>query len=332
MDDIRQGLEAASRSILALRDRPLAQGARRDLEMLRGRAADLARAIGEVLDETRTPEPAGWPAETPYCALPATTSGDADISGSRILLCRSEGFGQGALCQMLRHLGVVVTLATDAADALKRLASQHFDAMILQLPDWPEAVDALLGEIRRMDGPQAAVPVVAVATGRVVPDPEMLRILGIGAVLETPIMDVGVLSRTLARVLGRENGTASDASCAQRLEHLLHVSGDGPRTEILVQLESDFAVTHGTLHEAVEAGASDEIRKAAHVLVALAGTAGALALEDAARDIGRLARDAGAMPEVRALAGRILQDIDALRERIRKCVERHGQAGSGGCQ
>ncbi|WP_089235437.1 response regulator [Tropicimonas sediminicola] len=309
----------------------MAPGARRELEVLRGQATELARTIGRVLDARGAPDPAPvrWSAEPPFRTVPATSCTEADVSGIRVLLCRPEGSGQAALGQMLRHLGAIVTPAVDVADAMNRLATQTFDVMILQLPDRPGAVDGMLGEIRKMDGPQAAIPVVAVATGRGVPDAEMLGVLGVGAVLETPIMDVGVLGRTLACALGREKGPDPDPSCALRLEHLLHLAGDGPRTEILVQLESDLAATHEALQEAVKSGDFEPIRKAAHVLVALAGTAGAVGLEEAARDIGQLAREGDAMPEIRGLACRMRQDIDGLRASIRKLVARHDGAGAG---
>lgn len=97
------------------------------------------------------------------------------------------------------------------------------------------------------------------------------------------------------------------------LRHILALAGpeDGPK--IVRHLTSDLATTGQALLAAVAAGEAEAMRRAAHVLVALCGTAGAMGLHRLADQLRHLLPAEAAGP-AELLGQGIAALIDGLRD------------------
>lgn len=325
LHELRETLGAVWTAIHSLGKRRLNPDERRELDLIRIKSEGLARLSAErlrVADRAAEPVKAGG-----MGFRPGQDEVRADVSGVRVLLCKPEQSNHAAIGQMLRHLGAKVTISEGLADALDLCAAQTFDAVILLLPEAPEAATEFIRRFREVAGSRGEMPVLAVASVRARADLRRLEALGADEVVEAPIADVWRLGQALARAIGLPTGAGSesdlpasagpraaraDAGMLASLEGLLVIAGDSPRPDILMQLERDLAGTSEQLHEAVQAWDPERIRRAAHVLVSLAGTSGAGTLEAIAREIGRLSREGEPGPRVQGLAEEAAREISAV--------------------
>lgn len=105
---------------------------------------------------------------------------------------------------------------------------------------------------------------------------------------------------------------------ASRLDRLLTLAGPRDAAELLSRIESDLSDTATRIENALPGADRDALRAASHVLVAVAGSVGALGLEVAARrfNTAALAEGAAPSPELAETAAAVLRGIAALKCRL----------------
>ena len=97
----------------------------------------------------------------------------------------------------------------------------------------------------------------------------------------------------------------------EELAHLLEIAGPELANQLIRQFQIDLADVQTRLTAGFPAQDWPVLRSASHVLIALAGTAGAPALEQAAHDLNLAAKDRN-LAAIAALSPQVLQGLDAL--------------------
>ena len=252
------------------------------------------------------------PAATAPAAAPAPLPA---WSGTRVLVAEDQPLNQRVIGDMLRLLGVAVTLAGDGAEALGRLAAGPFDAVLMdiQMP----VMDGLTAtrHIRRNPA-WAMLPVIALTAGVTESERERISAGGFSDLLPKPVT-LEALRATLHRWLpaaATENTQSRPADASMTPEAL--PTRPGFDLSRLRQIATDTGHLRSLLHQFADAirGDADAIAAAleaadagaaaavAHRLKGVAGTVGANALQDAAARLeAALGTDTAQLAE--ALAG-----------------------------
>jgi len=232
---------------------------------------------------------------------------DADLLPSlHVLVAEDNAVNQRVARGLLEKRGHRVTVVPDGRRAVEAVAAGGVDVVLMDL-HMPE-MDGIAATraIRGLDGPAAAVPIVAATAGAM--EHEVRRCLeaGMDAAVAKPI-DPRALFRTLARVLGpidAEPEAVDDDDPTALLE-----AGDGP-------FES---AVYDALAEQLGADTADEL------VAAFEEAAGeALAAIAAARDAGDAAGMADAAHGLKSAAGSI-----GLRTAWRRARTVEDAAGAG---
>ncbi len=137
------------------------------------------------------------------------TSGEVpapDFSGKRLLLAEDNDINMEIAKMILEQLGFEVETARNGKEAVDAVASSgpgHFDCVMMdiQMPvmDGYEAAR----KIRSLgDGTLASVPIVAMTANAFAEDVQAAKDAGMQAHVAKPV-DIGILTRTLAEVLGK---------------------------------------------------------------------------------------------------------------------------------
>jgi signal transduction histidine kinase/CheY-like chemotaxis protein len=118
--------------------------------------------------------------------------------GLKILFADDNRIGRKVVTTMLEKLGCVVTPVSDGASAIAAAQTDSFDAILM---DWQmPGMDGLQATraIRSLDGPAAAIPIIALTANALPGDRETCLAAGMDDYLTKPI-GMDLLSITLAR-------------------------------------------------------------------------------------------------------------------------------------
>lgn len=113
-----------------------------------------------------------------------------------------------------------------------------------------------------------------------------------------------------------------------RLDRLLALAGPADAAELLERLATDLARVDGALTAAVAAEDRAAVRSETHVLISVAGAAGALGLAEDARRLNMAAHDDNS-PLPPALMQDITRDLHALQGLIAARAARRTSSGGG---
>lgn len=206
-------------------------------------------------------------------------------AGARVLLAEDHPINREIMQELLREPGLVVESAVDGAQAIDAVRCGRFDVVLMdvQMPgiDGLEATRAL-----RRDG--IRLPIVAMTAAGGERDLQACREAGMDEVLVKPVLPV-ILYRMLLRVL------PAPSPADPLLDRLAAIDGFDPEVALanvggqpsaLARVLERFADSyrHGVAElAATAAGPAQRMkrRRSAHALRGVAGTLGAISLQDA---------------------------------------------------
>ncbi len=277
------------------------------------RADELAAALRAVLLPAPAPAPAPTAAPAPAAAVPA---------GLRVLVVDDNSVNQKVAARMLSKLGCHVDVAADGAEALDLVQRVPFavvfmDCMMPEM-DGYEATAA----IRRLAGPVARTPIVAMTANAMQGDREKCLASGMDDYLAKPVQP-----EQLAAMLARWGapaapppapvpvpapGPAVDDAALEALRALQEPDGPDVVQEMIELFLGDLAARHEAITAALAAGQADRLRAEAHGLKSSAAYIGAPRLAEAAKALEQAAR-AGDLPAAQGAAARLAPEAEAAR-------------------
>jgi CheY-like chemotaxis protein len=247
------------------------------------------------------------------------------LAGAHVLLVEDNVINQEVAVDLLSRAGMIVSVAGNGEEALRKLAVERFDAVLMdcQMPvmDGYAATRALRQQPSLKD-----LPVIAMTANAMVGDREAVIEAGMNDHVAKPIK-VDEMFATLARwikpgvpvVVGGDSGAdvlralnGVDTHCG-----LANLGGNGVLYRRALSLfrrqEADFAQRFSA---ARLAGDLDAATRAAHDLKGLAGTLGMHAVQEAAAALERGCLEGAGDAEVQAMVGEVSSHlgevVDAL--------------------
>jgi len=214
------------------------------------------------------------------------------LAGRRLVVVDDTISTLRFLSSLLASEGAIVAMARSGAEALDLLATERCDLLIVDatMPGLPGA--QVIRALRARPGAQSAVPALAMTADRSVQRHDELIAAGASRVVTKPLPDPGEILRIVDRLLKVQSAPAILAPGRTEdvplfdpgpLTRVYLLAGPKVGREILDRLMLDLIETLARL-DRVGAGiksgmgtAADlaELRTTTHVLIALAGTAGA---------------------------------------------------------
>ncbi|HSI60419.1 MAG TPA: response regulator [Ideonella sp.] len=307
-------------------------------EEVRQRLAERRLRVGALLTKPITPSDLLDACTTALGRKPLTTTRGgrravarvdhrAALAGARILLVEDNVFNQELAVDLLGRAGVVVSVASNGAEALEMLASERFDAVLMdcQMPvmDGYAATQAL-----RRQPSLRTLPVIAMTANAMVGDREAALAVGMNDHIAKPIV-VDEMFATLARWVKPAGSVTNGAAAAVAIRPpqlaivdstsgLASTGGDEALYRrvlgIFRENEADFVQRFRATRTAGDASAA---MRAAHDLKAQAGTLGMHSLQEAAAALERAclegAPDADIDDMLRKVSRRLDEVIDELR-------------------
>ncbi len=286
----------------------------RNLAELMGGAAGVESAPGQgsrfwFTARLGKPLPAGdeaaRPSEAPV-ASPAAPD-DAEVGrglppGTRVLLAEDNELNQEVAVGILVGWGLDVDVAGNGELAVRKASETDYDIVLMDMHmPGMDGIAATEG-IRRLEGPRGRVPIIALTASAMGSDRARCLDAGMNDHVAKPI-DPPALWQTLLRWLpaGPRASSAPAVKPAPGnhaapptlqdivipgLESSTGLRRVGGRTEFYLSLLRRFAEgqaeTVSTIRAAVHAGDREAARQQAHALRGMAGTIGALQLQDSA--------------------------------------------------
>jgi len=229
-------------------------------------------------------------------AVPAPVSaGDlSSLQGARVLLAEDNDFNREVATELLESVGIVVTPARNGQEALDQLRTGRFDAVLmdLQMPvlDGYEATRRI-----RAEPELAALPIIAFTAHALIQEKVRCLAMGMNDYVSKPIDPQGLFA-VLASWIRAEaappqakaaGGPAPPApagiSWARGLEMALgRPEKFDQRLAAFLEKKAGLAAE---IRRALAQGDPAGAREIAHTTISMAGTIGALALAEAARDV-----------------------------------------------
>jgi len=251
----------------------------------------------------------------------------ASLAGARILLVEDNAINRELAIDVLSRAGIVVSVACDGQEALDKLTQQAFDCVLMdcQMPimDGYTATRAL-----RQRPPLKDLPVIAMTANTMVGDRDRVLAAGMNDHIAKPIK-LEELFATLARWV--HPGGVADAGSARgtdadgRAHPLDGLPGIDTRAGLAGLLhdeklyrrmlgmfrdrECDFESRFGSARAAGDAATATRL---AHDLKSVAGTLGALEVQDAAAALEQACMHGAADEEVEALAQNAARLLDPV--------------------
>jgi CheY-like chemotaxis protein len=269
------------------------------------RAADLAGLIDQVLT-----------GKAPHAPISKTfRQAPPAFRGNRILLVEDNPVNQRVAQKTLENLAAHVTIANNGAEALERITSAAFDAVLMdcQMP----VMDGFTAtqRIREWERAQGAkrLPIIALTANVMTEDRAKCIAAGMDAHLGKPI-EPAQLIEALSRFLKAQPAssaidrdalrelTGGDTEFERELAETFVSSGDQCLAEILAALKvSDF----------------DTVRKRAHSLKGASANIHALDLSRTASRLENAVRD-NSVPAIGGLVAELSEKLAAVNEELRR--------------
>ena len=218
---------------------------------------------------------------------------------ARILVVEDNDVNCHVVVKMLAKLGYQAETCSDGSQAITAMKQSDYGLVLMdcQMPvmDGYEACR----NIRRLDGPEAAVPIVALTASAMPGDREKCLAAGMNDYLAKPLR-IHDLAETVARWLpastpkaapGMEPGGHTRSLLPARLHELRDLLGDDLPRLIDTYLE-DTRRRIDELSDALRRGDMAGLRRCAHALKSSSGNIGAAALAALAARLERLCTEA----------------------------------------
>ncbi|GIF22169.1 PAS domain S-box-containing protein [Actinoplanes tereljensis] len=233
-----------------------------------------------------------WPAVNPAGRPPhpvEDTVVELPAGGGHVLLVEDNDINQTVALGMLANLGWTADVAGDGREAVRMAASRDYQAILMDclMPemDGYEATAA----IRRAEGADRHVPIIAMTAGALPEDRERCLTAGMDDHIAKPLMPAG-----MAKALGRWARKGVREQIQARLDLLRGAGAALGPAELAALLRRLSAHAPGHVEEIVQAVAMDDVdrlREEAHQLKGVAANLGAQDLADVCDRLERAARD-----------------------------------------
>lgn len=247
-----------------------------------------------------------------------------DLTGTRLMMADDSASSRELVSALARHIGASLSVVEDGTKAIAALQNGPLpDALILD-DEMPGASGLqVLRWLRSQGEPYASLPVLALTSHIDADKVAALHGAGATVVLTKPVLCPLELGRAVRRAQGLDRScdpgepiapAFADLSSLQRLAQL---AGPDAAAELFLRLEEDLAAARDGLAAAAQSASYSEIRAHSHVIIALAGTAGAMHLHDDAVSLNGMAHDHAPIERVIALAKALDIGLDGLLRAVR---------------
>ena len=228
----------------------------------------------------------------PAAVPPAVTLATPGLLLNRHLLITDDSeTGRLLLTQLLTSQGAQVTVAADGFQAIDHLSRIHFDALLVDIEMPQMSGLEVIRHIRSQPGALARLPILAITAYQLRANKAAILAAGADGLLCKPVLDAKNLAETLGQVLRRNVAPhhAGPQVEPSQFQELLQMAGPKMAAELLDHLQKDLRAAERGLLAASHGPDWLGVRRQTHVMIALAGTAGASFLHQLALAINTLA-------------------------------------------
>ncbi|WP_054006885.1 response regulator [Cypionkella psychrotolerans] len=222
-------------------------------------------------------------------AVPIATS--ALLLNRHLLIADDSETGRLLLTQLLTSQGAQVTAASDGLQALDHLKRGRFDALLVDIEMPQMSGLEVIRHIRSQSGALARLPILAITAYQLRANKAAILAAGADSLLCKPVLDAQNLAEVLGQVLRRNVAPHHAGPQVEpgQFQELLQMAGPKMAAELLDHLQKDLRTAERGLLAAAHGPDWLEVRRQTHVMIALAGTAGATFLYQLAQAINTLA-------------------------------------------
>ncbi len=259
------------------------------------------------------------------------------LSGMHILLAEDNPTNQMVAAQMLASLGAEATLAEDGVAALELALERPFDLALIDIEMPRMDGTEVIRRIRSGPAPQRDMPLIALTAYVMREHRAAIDEAGADGVIAKPILSIEGLGRDILDIVARRRrgGPApareapadrppapspSEAGIDARIfEQLSRSIGPAAIAELLRKMDRDVLDVRQRIAAALPGRETQPLREATHILVAVAGSMGAVKLQNDAQCLNSAAHT-GDYAEMERLGRVVISEIDLLRAFIRSKV------------
>ena len=219
------------------------------------------------------------------------------IQGARILLAEDNKINQQVAVELLENMGMIVEIVDNGKAAVKKVKQLKFDLVLMDI--LMPVMDGITAtrEIRRLKGPLADIPVIALTAHAMAGDREQSIQAGMNDHINKPV-DPDSLSRVLVKWIEKTDRPLKNHKKKKAFEARLpapipgidfsiglkHLSGN---KRLYLTLLRDFLKDGKEMMEALKDGIDNEetICDLTHTLQSMAGNLGVVAVQKAASEL-----------------------------------------------
>ncbi|HJV23260.1 MAG TPA: response regulator [Holophagaceae bacterium] len=259
----------------------------------------------------------------------------ASLKGVRVLLVEDNDFNQQVATELLGMVGVEVGIAANGQEALDRIRTGSYDAVLmdLQMPVM-DGYEATV-QLRRWHAP-SELPIVAMTAHALIRERERCLGIGMNDYLTKPVDPAELYAVLLRWISPREPRPATPAPAPEPpsadafdLAHLelpgidleaglVNLMGSRDRYgKLLVRFRELKVGVPAEIREALARGDREVAIRCAHSMVGGAATLGAMVLAEAARALQDALQDGAASePELAAFEAELAVVMEGIRTRL----------------
>ena len=241
-------------------------------------------------------------------------------SALRILLAEDNAMNQKVALRLLEQLGFRADVANNGLEAIETLERRPYDVVLMdvQMPEL-DGLDATRRICERWS-PESRPHIIAMTANALPEDREACFAAGMNDYVAKPIR-----AEELVAALKRAKPRADANGGSEPVEHvslddgalknLRDLGGDEFLGEVIDAFLADAPELVATLRRSLDAGSSEELRRAAHTLKSNGATLGAAEFAELCRTLEARAK-AGELDGAAELVDRVEQEYGALRDAL----------------
>ncbi|OSM07230.1 putative multi-sensor hybrid histidine kinase [Magnetofaba australis IT-1] len=261
---------------------------------------------------------------------------DVGLQGARVLLVEDNELNQQVALNLLQMAGVETTVAKDGLMGVQLATEQSFDAILMDL-QMPVMDGYAAARLMRQTPACAATPIIAMTANAMATEQERCLVAGMDDFLAKPIEPEALMAVLLRWIKRQENPASLDAvmqSIAGQMDESappqipgldveIGLRRVGGRVEGYVESLKKFVAKQsdaiGQLRAALKLQDLEGAMRLAHTLKGVAGSIGAMQLEEEARALSQaLAQnDLRTDQIISRVEQRLAQDINAIRAALK---------------
>lgn len=226
-----------------------------------------------------------------------------DLSGLRLLMADDNATSRDLVVALAQHIGAEIDTTADGPAAKAAMTASCPDLVILD-DEMPGASGLeVLVWLRGQPAPLADLPVIMLTSHIGAEKARTYHAAGANLVLAKPVLCPIELGRAVLTALGTPDARPAPSMIDPApLRRLRAIAGKDAAQELFTRLEEDLIAAQTGLRTAARSGDLPGIREHSHVIIALAGTAGASQLHDDALALNAMAHTKPPSERVCALA------------------------------